>query len=79
MIRRLVRCWVCGGDAEGVCRFCGRAICKTHARTKPFLFDTWDDGGRLRALGIEDALHCGVCKPRPDPVDADFLKREQGR
>ena len=33
-----VRCWVCGATAEGVCRFCGRGICKTHARTQAFLF-----------------------------------------
>lgn len=70
-----MRCWVCGADAEGVCRFCGRGVCKTHARTRAFIFDTWEDSGHLRALGVEDALHCGVCKPRPDPVDADFLRR----
>ena len=72
-----MRCWICGGDAEGVCRFCGRAICKTHARTKAFLFDTWEDAGHLRALAVEDALHCGVCQPKPDPVNADFLKRDR--
>lgn len=74
-----MRCWVCGADAEGICRFCGRAVCKTHARTKAFLFDTWDDGGHLRALGIEDAIHCGVCKLRPDPVDADFLRSPKAK
>jgi hypothetical protein len=70
-----MRCWVGGEEAEGVCRFCGRAVCKQHARTRAFLFEAWDDGGHLRALAVEDALWCGVCKVRPDPIDADFLKK----
>ncbi len=71
-----MRCWVCGGTADGVCRFCGRGICKEHAREKPFLFEAWDEGGVLRGLAIEDALHCGVCQPRPDPIDLDFLRSD---
>jgi hypothetical protein len=68
-----VRCWVCGATAEGVCRFCGRGICKQHARTQAYLLATWPTAGGLRGLGIEDALWCGVCHPRPDPVSLDFL------
>jgi hypothetical protein len=74
-----MRCWTCGAEAEGACRFCGRGTCKQHAQTKAFLFETWDDAGRLRALGVEDALHCGVCRPKPEPVDAEFLRRPKGR
>ena len=70
-----MRCWVCGATAEGLCRFCGRAVCKARARTKPFLFEAWQVGPALRGLAVEDALHCGVCKVRPDPVDLDFLRR----
>lgn len=69
-----MRCWIGGEEAEGVCRFCGRAICKRHARTRPFLFETWDAGGSLRALAVEDALYCGVCKVHEEPINADFLK-----
>ncbi len=69
-----MRCWVCDGTAAGICRFCGRAVCKEHARTRPFLFEAWDTEQGLRGLAIEDALHCGVCTPRPDPVPLDFLR-----
>lgn len=69
-----MRCWVCGGTAEGVCRFCGRAVCKQHARTKPFLFEAWERDGALVGLAVEDALHCGVCRVHAEPVPLDFLR-----
>lgn len=69
-----MRCWVCGGAAEGTCRFCGRAVCKAHARTRPFLFEAWDNAGSLHGLAVEDALHCGVCKVRPEPINLEFLR-----
>ena len=72
-----MRCWVCGGSAEGVCRFCGRGVCKEHARTRPFLLQAWPDGPELRGLAVEDALHCGVCKPRPEPVNLDSLRQHK--
>jgi hypothetical protein len=60
-----------------VCRFCGRGICKTHARTKAFLFEAWERNGRLEGLAVPDALHCGVCKPRPEPVGLEFLRGDE--
>lgn len=68
-----MRCWVCGGTAEGVCRFCGRAVCKQHARSQAFLFNVWRTVRTLRGLAIDDALWCGVCRPRPQPLDLPFL------
>ena len=47
-----MRCWVCGAQAEGVCRFCGRAVCKGHARTKPVLFEAWEQDGALKGLAV---------------------------
>ena len=33
---------------------------------------------RIRALVVDDALHCGVCKPKGDPVElpelAEFIE-----
>ncbi|TMC31794.1 MAG: hypothetical protein E6J24_15305, partial [Chloroflexi bacterium] len=59
-------CWTCERTAVGACRFCGRGTCRDHAKTYPFLVDVFR--GRthetLRALVVEDALHCGVCRPR---------------
>jgi len=70
---------VCGAAAEGVCRFCGRAVCQPHARTRAFLFEVWEQDGELRGLAIEDALYCGVCSPRSQPVGLGFLKGGEER
>jgi hypothetical protein len=32
-----------------------------------------DRPGPLRALAVEDVLHCGVCRPREQPVDIPEL------
>lgn len=70
-----MRCWMCGGAADGVCRFCGRGTCKEHARTRAFLLEVWDDPGMLRGLAVEDALYCGVCRVPAEPVDLSFLRK----
>ena len=70
-----MRCWVCGSEADGVCRFCGRGVCKEHARPRAFLFEAWEERATLRGLAVEDALHCGVCKVRAEPIDLAFLKK----
>lgn len=28
----------------------------------------------LKALALDDALYCGVCQPRPEPISVDFLE-----
>jgi len=66
-------CWHCRRNAVGICRFCGRAVCENHAQTKPYILELYEpDGdetpGGLRALVVEDALYCGACTPRPDPI-----------
>ncbi len=71
-----VDCWVCERTALGACRFCGRGTCREHAKTQPFVFDVFRGNKHqtLRALVIEDALHCGVCRPRGEPVDLPELE-----
>ncbi len=71
-----MHCWVGGEVADGICRFCGRAVCKKHAQSHPYVLETWLDGTNLRGLAVEDALWCGVCKVPPSPLDMNFLKRE---
>lgn len=66
-------CWHCKRTAVGVCRFCGRAVCENHVNTRPFILDVYRGDDAPRALVVEDALHCGACKPRPDPVDLPEL------
>lgn len=63
-------CFFCTRPARGVCRFCGRALCENHTRFAPFVLDIYRSHTRDRAeaLVTEDALSCGTCKPRPQPV-----------
>ena len=65
-------CWHCRRTAVGACRFCGRGICEDHARRSR---SSWSCSGRrgTRALVVEDALFCGACTPRPDPIDLPEL------
>lgn len=62
-------CWHCHRTAVGACRFCGRGICEDHIETMPYVLDLFRRGDRgYEALVVEDALFCGTCRPRPDPV-----------
>jgi hypothetical protein len=70
-----MQCWICAASAQAVCRFCGRATCKEHARQMPFVFTTYRGKEKewLMALAIEDAIYCGVCHPKQEPTHLDFL------
>lgn len=63
-------CWFCELPARGTCRFCGRGLCVEHAATGPYLLEVYRSADRERAeaLVVEDALQCGTCRPRPQPV-----------
>jgi hypothetical protein len=69
-------CWICKRTALGVCRFCGRGLCEEHARFQPYILSlfTAPTNKLVKALVVEDALYCGVCKPRPQPVDVPELE-----
>ena len=66
-------CWHCRKTAVGVCRFCGRAVCSDHVRTRPYILELFQSREHHQALVVEDALHCGACAPRPDPIDLPEL------
>jgi hypothetical protein len=48
-------------------------VCENHVKTRPFILDLYVVKEVVRALVVEDALHCGACSPRPDPVDLPEL------
>src|SRR3989304_10368529 len=63
----LMDCWTCERTALAACRFCGRGVCREHAKTMPFVLEVLrgrppDDGAK--ALVVDAAIHCGVCSPR---------------
>jgi hypothetical protein len=63
-------CWFCAKAARGMCRFCGRGLCEHHAKEGPYLIATSRSQSRDRTEGlvVEDALQCGQCRPRPQPI-----------
>jgi hypothetical protein len=48
-------------------------VCREDAKTHPFVLEVYPSDGTLYGLALEDAIHCGVCKPKPEPVRMDFL------
>ncbi len=72
-VRERVDCWHCRRTAVGSCRFCGRGICEDHVETMPYVLELFRGKEIIQALVVEDALYCGACRPRPDPVDLPEL------
>jgi hypothetical protein len=66
-------CWRCRTTAVGVCRFCGRGTCADHAQTRAFILEVLRPRESHLALVVEDALWCGTCTPRPDPIELPEL------
>jgi hypothetical protein len=63
-----VDCWNCHRTAVGACRFCGRGTCEDHAKERPYILELFRGSDAMQALVVEDALYCGNCSPRPDPI-----------
>lgn len=69
-LEEVMDCWHCRKTALGSCRFCGRGLCEDHAQERPYILELYRarDEAPIKALVVEDALHCGICTPRPDPI-----------
>jgi hypothetical protein len=64
-----MNCWHCERPAHAICRFCGRAVCKEHTQTMPFILAVFPGAeGKARALIVGDTVYCGVCRPQQDPI-----------
>jgi hypothetical protein len=66
-------CFNCRKTAVGVCRFCGRGTCENHVQTHPYILELFKSAEVTKVLVVEDALFCGECTPRPDPLDLPEL------
>lgn len=54
--------------------FCGRGVCKEDAQTMPNILAIYrGKSDTLKAIVVADALYCGVCKPKEDPVRVEWL------
>ena len=64
-----MNCWHCERPASGVCRFCGRGLCKDHVQARPYIVSAYvDSSGAEKVIAVGDTLYCGVCEPRPEPI-----------
>jgi len=64
-----MECWHCNRPAHGVCRFCGRALCREHVQAMPYILEVFTDNkGQNKAIVVDDTLYCGVCRPKDEPV-----------
>ena len=64
-------CFHCEEAARGMCRFCGRALCRTHMKDRmPFIITIYVGDRQIpKAIVVRDALWCGVCEPVPEPIE----------
>jgi len=70
-----MNCWHCDRPAHGSCRFCGRGVCREHAHTMPHIEALYHNSeGIQKALVVANALFCGVCQPKEDPVELPQLR-----
>lgn len=73
-----MECWTCSEPAAATCRFCGRATCREHATVLPYVLTAWADAqDHVQSLVVEDAIHCGGCRPHPAPVRLDLVLQER--
>ncbi len=69
-----MECWHCERPAHAVCKFCGRGVCKTHTREKPYILHTYrTPGGDYKGIVVAGAVWCGECRPQDDPVPLKHL------
>lgn len=41
----------------------------------PYLLQAFQGKEGLVGLVVDETIHCGVCRPKPEPVRLDFLER----
>lgn len=69
-----MQCIDCDTDANAICRFCGRAVCKRHLKTKPYCSGYSAAGVKFvwtrqeTAIRVADAVWCGVCEVEYPPA-----------
>lgn len=70
-----MNCIHCDRTAHATCRFCGRAVCKDHLSTQAYIVSLYTGAdGVQQAIVVSDAVYCGKCKPREQPVPMPELK-----
>ena len=70
-----MECWTCERPAHGVCSFCGRGTCKEHHKVMPNLVTIFEGKNNVKkGVVVDNALFCGECQPREEPVPLEGLE-----
>ena len=65
--------------AVGTCRFCGHGVCENHIKARPYILQLYIGKNDVqKALVVEDALHCGACRPRDGPWSCPNSCKSEG-
>jgi hypothetical protein len=63
-----VKCFYCENEARAVCQFCGRGVCRDHAKTAVFhsgfgqkIKDNLWPSGLDTGVTVKNAVWCGLC------------------
>ena len=61
-----MKCWHCDELARASCSFCGRFVCKDHAKMMPtFLAMFLGANNTPKGLAVANVIWCGECEPQP--------------
>ncbi len=70
-----MNCIHCERSAHAACQFCGRAVCKEHIREAPYIMGLYaGEDAVQKAIVVPDAVWCGICNPREEPIPLPDLK-----
>jgi hypothetical protein len=63
-------CHKCGEPSMGICKFCGRAVCRDHHTTaQPAMLAMYLGKNETpKAVVVTNVLWCGECRPQPEPI-----------
>ena len=66
----------CDWPAHASCQFSGQVVCREHAEALPHIEGMFHaDELKYKALVVPEAVHCGICRGREDPVCLPDLTR----
>jgi hypothetical protein len=62
-------CYQCNEEAVGICKFCGRAVCRDCHSEMPVILSVYVGANQTpKTIVVADALWCGKCQPQPEPI-----------
>lgn len=41
----------------------------------PFVLESFQTDRGLKGLVVDEVVHCGICRPKPEPVPLEFLEQ----